>query len=124
MIQGRLAALLSLSISTDKVEQLLITQYNHDFNERSCEDTLMSRKDMRFLQIMEKTTCLENNHYCIDLPFKVDNVIMPNNRCIAEQRVMRLKRKFQKNKEYHQEYVHFLNDELKMVMWSRCLNNN
>ncbi len=38
---------------------------------------------------------------------------MPNNRCIAEQRAMSLKRKFQRNKEYHQEYVHFLNDVIK-----------
>ncbi len=37
---------------------------------------------------------------------------MPDNQCIAE-RVMSLKRKFQRNKEYHQEYVHFLNDVIK-----------
>ena len=100
-------------ISIDKVEQLLITQYNQDFNERSCDDTLISREDMRFHHIMEKTIRLENNHYCVDLPFKDDDVIMPNNRCIAEQRVMSLKRMFQRNKEYHQEYVHFLNDVIK-----------
>ncbi len=48
-------------ISIDKVEQLLITQHNQDFSERSCDDTLMSREDMRFLQIMENTICLDNN---------------------------------------------------------------
>lgn len=41
-------------ISIDKVEQLLIIQYNQDFNERSSEGTFVSREDMRFLQIMEK----------------------------------------------------------------------
>ncbi|KAK0148509.1 hypothetical protein N1851_011164 [Merluccius polli] len=65
----------------------------------------MSREDKRFLQIMEETTPLENNT-------TVDSVIMANNRCSAE-RVISLKRKFQKNKEYHQEYVHFLTDVIK-----------
>ena len=35
--------------------------------------------DMRFLQRIEETTDLETPHYCIDLPCKVDNIIMPNN---------------------------------------------
>lgn len=68
---------------------------------------------MWFLQIMEESIQLKENHNCIDLPFKVDNIIMPNNHCVAEQRAMSLRRKFQRHKDYHQEYADFVSDVIK-----------
>lgn len=92
-------------ISVARLEDLLIAQYNHDFNERlSNDDVTMSRNDQQFMEIMENTIKFEEGHYCIDLLFKSPDVI-PNNRSVAEQRVLCLQRKFKSHREYQQEYT-------------------
>ncbi|KAK0146738.1 hypothetical protein N1851_013945 [Merluccius polli] len=98
-------------ISIVRLEELLVSQYNQDFNEKSLEEKQeMSREDLRFMKILEKSTCIQDGHYCMDLPFKVDDITMPNNRCIVEQRIQGLKRRFEKNKTYQEEYTRFLTD--------------
>ncbi len=98
-------------ISVAKLEELLVAQYNHDFDEKSSEDDFkMSREDQRFMEIMDQSISTENGHYCIDLPFRNNDVIMPNNRCLAEQRLKSLKRKFSRNQEFQEEYITFLTD--------------
>ena len=98
-------------ISIVRLEELLISQYNQDFNEKSLEEKQeMSREDLRFMKVLEKSTCIRDGHYCMDLPFKVDDITMPNNRCIVEQRIQGLKRRFEKNKTYQEEYTRFLTD--------------
>lgn len=39
-------------------------------------------------------------------------MILPNNLCVAKQRCNGLKRKFEKNKQFHEEYTRFLSDVL------------
>lgn len=96
-------------ISIVRLEELLVSQYNQEFNEKSLEEKQeMSREDLRFMEILEKSTCMQDGHYCMDLPFKVDDITMPNNRCIVEQRIQSLKRKFERNKAYQKEYTAFL----------------
>ncbi len=68
----------------------------------------MSREDQRFMEIMDQSISTENGHYCIDLPFRKNDVIMPNNRCLAEQRLKSLKRKFSWNQEFQEESSLFL----------------
>ncbi len=98
-------------ISVAKLEELLVAQYNHDFDEKSSEDDFkMSREDRRFMEIMDQSISTENGHYCIDLPFRNNDVIMPNNRCLAEQRLKSLKRKCSRNQEFQEEYITFLTD--------------
>ena len=96
-------------ISIVKLEELLVSQYNQDFNEKMLEEKQeMSKQDKRFMEIMEKSVCTKEGHYCVDLPFKRDDITMPNNKCIAEQRIQSLKRKFEKNKQYEEEYTSFV----------------
>lgn len=98
-------------ISVAKIEELLVAQYNHDFNEKSLEDDFKpSREDQRFMEIMDQSITTENGHYCIDMPFRKHDVIMPNNRCLVEQRLMSLKRKFTKNQEFQEQYSAFVTD--------------
>lgn len=98
-------------ISVSRLEELLVAQYNHDFSEKTSDDDFkISREDQRFMEIMDQSISNENGHYCIDLPFRKDDVIMPNNRCLVEQRLMSLKRKFTKNQEFQKEYTAFLTD--------------
>lgn len=98
-------------ISVVKIEELLISQYNQDFNEKTSEEKLeMSREDVKFMNIMDKSVKLKEGHYCLDLPFRNDNPTMPNNRNIALQRLQNLKKKFRKDLKYQQDYAAFLND--------------
>lgn len=72
-------------------------QYQHDFNERVAEDTEeMSREDALKLW---KSVKLEDGHYSLKLPFKEKAVTMPNNRCVAQQRLTGVKRKMERDKK-------------------------
>lgn len=90
-------------ISVCKLEEMLHKQYNHDFNELATEEKGPSREDRKFMEIMEQSAILKNNHYQLNLPFKKD-VCLPNNFSVAKQRVTSLKRKFLKNERFFKEY--------------------
>ena len=101
-------------ISIAKIEELLVKQYNSDFNEKSTEEKPeMSREDLKFMDIMNSSAELDNGHYCLRLPFREDNVTMPNNSQVAEQRALCLKRKLKKNATFKEEYSQFLCDVIK-----------
>nr|XP_054607751.1 uncharacterized protein LOC129167238 [Nothobranchius furzeri] len=98
-------------ISVAKLEELLISQYNQDFDEKTLEEKHeMSIEDKKFMEIMENSACTLDGHYCLDLPFKKDDIIMPNNRCVMAQRLQTLKRKFERNKVYKKEYTALMMD--------------
>lgn len=95
------------------VQELLVSQYNTDFNERVYDEkSEMSVDDKRFMNIANETVKVREGHYCINLPFKTDNITMPNNRLIAEQCLLNLKRKFKRDPNYQREYSEFLNDAI------------
>ena len=86
-------------ISVARLGELLISQYNQDFNEVASEEkTEISIEDKGFLK-MANEAVLNDGHYNLKLPFRKADVCMPNNRQIAEQRLQSLKRKM--NKEEH-----------------------
>lgn len=98
-------------ISIVNLEELLVKQYNHDFSEGTSKETEeMSREDVKFLDIVNRSAKVTDGHYCLDLPFTQEKPSMPNNRCIAVQRIQSLKRKFAKNKKFHDEYTSFLTE--------------
>lgn len=68
----------------------------------------MSCEDKQFMQSVQKTTVFENGHYSIGLPLRNEKLQMPNNRCVAEQRIACLLRKFKKNPEFFEEYKSFM----------------
>ncbi len=96
-------------VSVMEIEKLLVQQYNTDFPERNYDDREeMSCEDKQFLQSVQKTTIFENGHYSIGLPLRNEKLQMPNNRCVAEQRITSLLRKFKKNPEFFEEYKSFM----------------
>lgn len=62
------------------------------------------------MKIAEGSAKLVNGHYNLKLPFKKNDVSLPNNRQVAEQRLESLKRKFKRNPVFHEEYANFLSD--------------
>ncbi|KAK0145450.1 hypothetical protein N1851_015638 [Merluccius polli] len=75
-------------ISIERIEELLNNQYSHDFNEPTSEDKEeTSKDDERFMEIMKESVNLQDGHYILKLPFKKEDVSLPNNQCVAKQRV-------------------------------------
>lgn len=100
-------------ISLGKLEEMLNKQYNHDFNEIASENKEMSREDHAFMEKVNRSIELQDGHYKVNLPFKMENPMLPNNLCVAKQRILGLKRKLDRNKTFHQEYKVFLDEVIK-----------
>ncbi|KAL0164586.1 hypothetical protein M9458_040339, partial [Cirrhinus mrigala] len=101
-------------ISVISVEDMLMKHYNADFPERRCDDRReQSQHDKQFMHTVTTSAQLVDGHFCIKLPLKDDQVKMPCNRGIAEQRLNSLKRKFSRNAGFFQEYKVFMDNILK-----------
>ena len=53
---------------------------------------------------VEESTTKSGDHYVVPLPFKKENLIMPNNRKQEMQRLIYLKRKFKKDPAFFEDY--------------------
>ena len=60
--------------------------------------------------VNNSTKSLEDQHYEIGLPIKNLNLMLPNNRVQALQRASYLKKKLQKNDEFHSDYKKFVSN--------------
>lgn len=65
----------------------------------------LSIEHKRFMENAEKTIKLNNGHYSVDLPLKNKNLVMPNNKFMALQRMDYLKKRFSRDKILHDEYT-------------------
>ncbi|KAJ8356650.1 hypothetical protein SKAU_G00194440 [Synaphobranchus kaupii] len=100
-------------ISVSGVDSMLLQQYNHDFPEHASEEKYeMSREDVQFIKSVSETVEKVDGHYSIGMPLRKKTVMMPNNRCVAEQRAASLKKKLSKNSDLHKEYREFMSDLL------------
>lgn len=57
-----------------------------------------------------KTVQLKEGHYKMKLAFKKENVTMPNNLCVSKQCICGLRKKFQRDANFHSEYTNSLFD--------------
>ncbi|XP_034093136.1 uncharacterized protein LOC117560379 [Gymnodraco acuticeps] len=96
-------------ISISKLELMLSSQYNHDFNEKPSEEKEMSREDQQFMEIMNTSATLQDNRYSLKLPLKTPGVLLPNNFAVAKQRLLGLRKRFVSNPMLHKEYASVLN---------------
>lgn len=98
-------------ISVARLEELWTQQFKCDFPENAQGEQLeMSKEDQLFIDRVSKSTKLVNGHYSIGLPLKNKDVNMPNNRAVAEQRALNMKKKLQRNQMFKEDYVRFMND--------------
>lgn len=98
-------------ISVVTLDELWKQQFQVDFPECSQEEQLgLSREDCQFMEMVQSTIKLEDGHYSIALPLRKRGVSMPNNRKLAEQRALSLKRRFQKDASFHADYAAFMHD--------------
>ena len=70
----------------------------------------LSREDMRAVDILEKTTTLNDGHYETGLLWRREDIQLPNNRRETEMRLRSLKRKFHKDPNLEEKYRTTMND--------------
>ena len=70
----------------------------------------MSREDIRFLKIVDESAQLQDGHYSLKMPFRKDQLTLPNNLSMVKQRLLGLKGKFRKDELFHKEYTSFFAD--------------
>ncbi|XP_062605642.1 uncharacterized protein LOC134267449 [Saccostrea cucullata] len=73
------------------------------------EVTPNDNNDRKFLDLVSKSICFEDGHYQIGLPFKSNDVRLPNNKKQAEQRLSSLVKRFNHDENFHSEYCEFMN---------------
>jgi hypothetical protein len=56
----------------------------------------MSKEDERAQKILDQTFTMKDGHYEIDLLWKADDTVLPDDRKQAEKRLESLKRRFRK----------------------------
>ncbi|KAK0135648.1 hypothetical protein N1851_028511 [Merluccius polli] len=101
----------SINIISAVTLELWNKQFKTDFQENNQDELVgMSREDRKFLEMADRSAKLVDGHYSIALPLKDRNFSMPNNRIIAEQRVLNLKRRFVKEPSFHKDYVESMNN--------------
>ena len=71
----------------------------------------ISNDDKAFLK-NQQSTIKSGDHYIVPLPFKKENLIMPNNRKQAMQRLIYLKRRLNKDPAFFENYKQFMSNLL------------
>ena len=88
--------------------------YNHEFSESQFlvnEDVAnMSQEDLKLIEILKNGTELVGGHYQDPLPFRKDEINLPNNQSQAEKRFACLERKLSRNPQFQQDYIKFMNE--------------
>ena len=96
-------------ISVVRMEEFMQQQIKYDFPERQYEERLeMSQEDHMFMERVSNSVKLVDGHYRIGLPLRNGDTEFQNNRSVAVQRALNLKRKFSKNHKFHEEYKTFM----------------
>lgn len=73
----------------------------------------MSKDDHQFINMVSQSAVLQDSHYNICLPVRKKCLSMPNNRAVAEQRALNLKKRCSKDGKFYGEYMAFMGDLLK-----------
>ncbi|KAJ8385862.1 hypothetical protein AAFF_G00179280 [Aldrovandia affinis] len=94
-----------------RLDELWTQQFKYDFPENAQGEQLeMSKEDQLFMDRVSYSVKLVNGHYSIGLPLKNKAVKMPNNRALAEQRAINIKKKLQRDQSFQEDYVSFMGD--------------
>ena len=82
--------------------------------------TIKNVQKVVLLEVNQKIECLwqilvvgammVNKYYQIPLPFRNPNIQLPNNRYQAWQRLLYLRKRFNKNKDFGNDYIRFMEE--------------
>ena len=66
-------------------------------------------EDERFLKIKQEISKV-GKHHQLPLPLRIENMSLPNNQNMVEKRLMHLKRWFQKQFKFYEDYNKFMEE--------------
>ncbi|CAG2222126.1 unnamed protein product [Mytilus edulis] len=93
------------------LQQQLERLWTTDFlDQPSMEKVCMSLEDKRALKTMESTIAYEDGHYKLGLPWRDENVKLPNNLPLAHARLNQLHRKLSHDPKLHEMYTATVSD--------------
>ena len=91
------------------LDERLNRYFNHDLCERAVNNgSEPYKEEKQFLDLVEKSANLEDSHYVVDLPFRDEHVLMPNNKRQAEHRLWLLSKRLKRDDKFCQEYKEFM----------------
>ena len=82
----------------------------------------ISNEGRRFLKILDAQTMKVGNHYQTPLPLQNPDVKLPNNRKVAERRLLYLNKRQMKDDRFHQQYTGFMQKILEREAMQRNQN--
>ena len=96
-------------------KEMLKKMYMTEFNEPCLKDAdpvtkglkEISYDDKRFLKIMQKEISKVGKHHQLPLPLRNNNMSLPNNRDLVEKTLMHLKKWFEKDCKFYEDYNKF-----------------
>ena len=95
------------------VSEKVLEVLNQDFKDIDLPETsAMSIDDKRALDIFNKSLKKESGHYKLALPWKKNNVILPNNRTMAESRLTNIKKKLLQDSDLQSKYCEKMQEYL------------
>ncbi|KAL7833114.1 hypothetical protein SRHO_G00301320 [Serrasalmus rhombeus] len=96
-------------ISVAKLEELWQLQFKQDFPDAGQNENIeMSKEDHQFMDKVSQSAKLVDGHYSICLQLRNKSMCIPNNRSVAEQRVLNLRKRFTRDVKLHSEYAAFI----------------
>ena len=105
------------SVKDVSLEEMFQAMYQHDFSEPELVGTStmlkygeFSHRDKTLMEIVERGTSKKDDHYVVPLPFRNPNLMLPNNKKQAIQRLMGLKRRFMKDSKFFKDYLKFMDN--------------
>ncbi|XP_033095248.1 uncharacterized protein LOC117099830 [Anneissia japonica] len=98
------------SLEESRLEKLVRIATEIDFPERGLDSKRQdSLEDKLFIKKVEQTIQKgKDNHYTIGLPFRTDDVVLPNNRTMVVRRLQSLQRRLLKYTKLHSDYTEFM----------------
>ena len=88
--------------------------FEMDFSEKNSSHEALSQEDRKFLAIVEDgIRHCEDGHYEMPLPLRVPAPTLPNNREVALRRLIQLKRRFNSDRKYKDDYTAFMEKVIK-----------
>ena len=100
---------LESSVKDNYINQGLEKMYQHEFPEEKTEKISLSQEDHQFVNLMQDSVYKENGHYCLPLPFRDNDPVLPSNKTYALHRLASIKRKMQKDESFKIDYCKFMN---------------
>ena len=101
-------------VKENDLPDMLKQMYNHEFSE--CQHLVnedvasMSLEDLKFIGILKNGTELVGGNYQVPLPFRKNEINLPNNCSQAEKTFSCLERKLSGNPQLTQDYIKFMNE--------------